>query len=143
VVTATSATEPVFDGAWLQNGTHISGVGSNSPAKRELDITTLTRSKIVVDFKEQVLQEAGDIQRAIQAGAMSADSIYAGLADLVTGTKQGRTGEQEITLFKSVGVAIEDIAVATFAYEQALAAGMGTELNMESSELGSRLPVHA
>lgn len=143
VVTATSATEPVFDGAFLQDGTHVSGVGSNSPAKRELDITTLTRSKIVVDFKEQVLQEAGDIQAAIQAGAISADSIHAGLADLVAGTKEGRIGEQEITLFKSVGVAIEDIAVATFAYEQALAAGIGLELDLESNELGRRLPVHA
>lgn len=143
VVTATSANEPVFDGAWLQAGTHVSGVGSNSPAKRELDSTTLTRSKIVVDFKEQVLQEAGDIQAAIESGAISADSIHAGLADLVAGTKAGRSSEQEITLFKSVGVAIEDIAVATFAYKQALAAGMGVELDMESSELGRRLPVHA
>ena len=143
VVTATSATQPVYDGAWLEEGTHVSGVGSNSPTKRELDITTLTRSKIVVDFKEQVLQEAGDIQAAIQAGALSADSIYAGLADVVAGGKPGRAGEREITLFKSVGVAIEDIAVATFAYGQALATGVGQELDMKSSEIAQRVPASA
>jgi ornithine cyclodeaminase/alanine dehydrogenase-like protein (mu-crystallin family) len=135
VVTATSATQPVFDGAWLQEGTHISGVGSNSSAKRELDATTMTRSKIVVDFKEQVLQEAGDIQMAMQARVISPDSIYAGLAELVAGTKDGRTSEQEITLFKSVGVAIEDIAIATFAYKRALAAGVGRELDVDPKEL--------
>jgi ornithine cyclodeaminase/alanine dehydrogenase len=131
IVTATSATQPVFDGAWLQEGTHICAVGSNSSAKRELSATAFLRSKIVVDFKEQVLQEAGDIQAAIQANAISADSIYAGLHELVSGTKGGRSSEQEITLFKSVGVAIEDIAIATFAYKQALAAGMGLELDMD------------
>jgi ornithine cyclodeaminase/alanine dehydrogenase len=135
VVTATSATQPVFDGAWLQEGTHISGVGSNSSAKRELDTTTITRSKIVVDFKEQVMQEAGDIQAAMRAGAIGQDSIYAGVAELVAGTKNGRTSEQEITLFKSVGVAIEDIAIATFAYKQALAAGMGQELHVDPKKL--------
>ena len=143
VVTATSATQPVFEGAWIDAGAHVSGVGSNSPAKKELDNVTLTRSKIVVDYREQVLQEAGDIQAAIQAGAITAESIQTGLADVVAGMTPGRTSDHEITLFKSVGVAIEDIAVATFAYEQAMAMGIGQELDMETGERAQQQPVAA
>jgi alanine dehydrogenase len=128
VVTVTTAREPVFCGDWLEKGTHVSGVGSNSPAKKELDGVTFSRSKLVLDFREQVLQEAGDLQQAMRSGAIDLDHIHAELGDIVTGKKEGRSSPEEITLFKSVGVAVEDIATAAFVYQQALARGLGKEI---------------
>jgi alanine dehydrogenase len=135
VVTATAAKTPVFDGQWLDEGTHLSGMGSNTPNKRELDGTVFSRSTIVVDFKEQALQEAGDLQDALRTGAISAAAVDVELGDVIAGKKPGRQHEREITLFKSVGMAIEDIATATFAYQRALAAGLGTQIDFEDSSL--------
>jgi alanine dehydrogenase len=133
IVTATAAKAPVFEGQWLDEGTHVSGMGSNTPNKRELDGTVFKRSTIVVDFKDQALQEAGDLQEALRTGAISADAINAELGDIITGKTPGRQSDREITLFKSVGMAIEDIATATFAYQQALAAGLGTRLDLDGA----------
>lgn len=133
VVTATAAKTPVFDGAWLEPGTHISGVGANAPAKRELDGATLMKSKIVVDFRDQVLQEAGDIQEAMRSGAIQSDALYAELGEIVSSAKMGRADDAEITLFKSVGMATEDMATASFAYQNALASGLGTRLELEGA----------
>jgi alanine dehydrogenase len=135
VVTATAAKAPVFDGAWLEPGTHVSGIGANAPAKRELDATTLRRSKIVLDFREQVLQEAGDIQEALRSGVIQPEGIYAELGEIVTGAKPGRIDDVEITLFKSVGMATEDMAAACFTYRQALAAGIGTRIELDGAAL--------
>jgi alanine dehydrogenase len=134
VVAATTAREPVFQGEWLDEGVHVCGVGANSPAKRELDEMTFRRSnKVVVDFKEQVLEEAGDLQAAIRNGAIAASGIYAELGDIIVGRKAGRQSASEITMFKSVGVAIEDIAVAAFVYEQAVAKGLGTPIALDGN----------
>lgn len=141
VVTATAAKTPVFDGGWLEPGTHVSGVGANSPAKRELDAITLRNSKIVVDFRDQVLQEAGDIQEALRSGAIQQDGIYAELGEVVTGAKPGRADNAEITVFKSVGMATEDMATASFAYRQALAAGIGTRIELDGAALVERAVV--
>jgi alanine dehydrogenase len=135
VVTATASKTPVFNGDWLEAGTHVSGVGANSPAKRELDATTFRNSKIVVDFRDQVLQEAGDMQEALRSGAIQPEGIYAELGEVVTGTKSGRTSSGEITLFKSVGMATEDMVAASFAYRQALAAGLGTRIELDGAAL--------
>lgn len=131
VVTATAAKSPVIEGAWLEPGTHVSGVGSNSAAKRELDGAVFSRSRTFVDFREQALQEAGDLQHALQTGAIQPDQIEAELGEIVAGLKPGRRNDQEITLFKSVGMAVEDIATATFAYQQAIAAGVGTRVQLD------------
>jgi len=128
VITATTANQPVFNGEWLEPGTHTSGIGANAPAKRELDDATFRRSKVVVDFRQQVLDEAGDLQAAIKSGAISADRIHAEMGDIVVGRVPGRVDAREITLFKSVGVALEDVATASFVYEQALARGVGTKM---------------
>jgi ornithine cyclodeaminase/alanine dehydrogenase len=133
VVTVTSARAPVLDGHWLEDGSHLSGVGSNTPNKRELDGTAFQRSRIVVDFAEQALQEAGDLQDALKTGAIQPDAIAAELGDVITGKKAGRQNDRQITLFKSVGMAIEDVATATFAYQQALAAGVGTFVQLDSA----------
>jgi ornithine cyclodeaminase/alanine dehydrogenase-like protein (mu-crystallin family) len=140
VVTATSSLEPVFSGDWLEEGTHVSGVGANSPTKRELDGTSFQRSKVVVDFRQQTLEEAGDLQAAIRTGAIAADGIHAELGEVVTGRKEGRSNSREITLFKSVGVAVEDIAVAAFVYQRAKATGLGTSVQMETDEVGGIYP---
>jgi ornithine cyclodeaminase/alanine dehydrogenase len=142
VVTITAAKSRVLDGDWLEPGTHVSGVGSNTPNKRELDASVFRRSKVVVDFRDQALQEAGDLQEAIRIGALTADGIHAELGEVLTGNKPGRESDQEITLFKSVGMAIEDIATASFAYEQALAAGLGTYLEFASVQ-AAQIPATA
>jgi alanine dehydrogenase len=136
IVTATAAKTPVFDGHWLEEGTHLSGMGSNTPNKRELDGIAFKRSTIVVDFKDQALQEAGDLQDALRTGAIPAEAIDVELGDVIAGKKPGRGHEREITLFKSVGMAIEDIATATFAYKQALIAGLGTPLDFDGTGVG-------
>ena len=131
VVTVTSAKTPVLDGDWLEDGTHLSGVGSNTPTKRELDAESFRKSRIIVDFAEQALQEAGDLQDALRKGAIDEGAIAAELGEVITGKKAGRQDDRQITLFKSVGMAIEDIATATFVYQQALAAGVGTQVQLD------------
>ena len=85
-----------------------------------------------MDFQEQVLQEAGDLIAAIEAGAFAEDQIRAELGDIVTGKKKGRESPEDITLFKSVGVAIEDVAVAAFVYEKAKELGLGLDIDLQS-----------
>jgi ornithine cyclodeaminase/alanine dehydrogenase-like protein (mu-crystallin family) len=131
VVTITTAKAPVFDGHWIDDGAHVTGAGSNTPAKRELDDTVFRRGKLVVDFRDQALQEAGDLQQALRTGVIAEDAIHAELGEIITGSKAGRTSDREITLFKSVGMAIEDLATASFAYQQALAMGLGTYVPLE------------
>ncbi len=131
VVTATTAREPVFCGDWLEEGTHVSGIGANTPNKRELDATTFRRGKIVVDFKKQALEEAGDLREVLTNGSITIDHVYAELGEIVTGTKQGRANDREITIFKSVGIAVEDIATAVHIYEQARTKGLGTSMALD------------
>lgn len=131
IVTVTPATAPVLDGHWIDEGTHVSGVGANTPNKKELDGTSFRRSRIVVDFREQALQEAGDLQEALRTGAIEEAAIAAQLGEVITGRKAGRETERQITLFKSVGMAVEDVATATFAYQQALAKGVGTYVQLD------------
>jgi alanine dehydrogenase len=134
VVTITASKTPVLDGNWLEEGVHVSGAGSNTPAKCELDGTAFRRSKVIVDFKDQALKEAGDMQAAIRSGAMSEEAIHAELGELLMGKKSARENDREITLFKSVGMAVEDIATASFAYHQALAGGLGTYIDFAGAE---------
>lgn len=128
IVAATSAHEPLFDGRWLRPGTHINGVGSHMPKVRELDTATIQRSKVVADQTAACLAEAGDLIIPIQEGAITEAHIYADLGEIVAGLKPGRTSEDEITLFKSVGLAIQDVATAALVYEKARAAGVGQDL---------------
>lgn len=128
VVTATTARQPVFRGEWIEEGAHVSGVGANTPAKRELDDTTFQRSKIVVDFKDQALEESGDLREALKNGSIALDRVLGELGDVVTGRIECRTSDADITLFKSVGLAIEDIATAAYVLEQAELKGLGTQM---------------
>lgn len=130
IIAATSSTEPVFDGAWLKPGVHINGIGSHTPTTRELDTTTLKRAKVVPDLASACLSEAGDIIIPIREGAISEDDIRTELGQVVAGLKPGRTSDEEITLFKSVGLAIQDISTAVKVYQLALERGVGKEVEL-------------
>ena len=123
---------------WLEDGTHLSGVGSNTPAKRDLDAVAFQRSRIFVDFVEQALQEAGDLQDALRKGAIDEGAIAGELGEVITGKKAGRQDDRQIMLFKSVGMAIEDVATASFVYQQALASGVGTQVQLDPGNGSSR-----
>ncbi len=127
VITATTAKEPVVSGNWLKPGTHLNVMGSNWANRREVDERTITRSDVlVIDSKEQGMLEAGDLLVPIQQGLLSWDRVHE-LYEVVAGTV-GRQKPEEITLFKSLGLALEDIAVAKHVYERARALGVGEEL---------------
>jgi len=112
IVTATTSVEPVFSGSSLRPGTHICAIGSFKPHVRELDDITVSRSKIFVDVTGHALKEAGDLMSPIGRGVIGPERIMGELGQLVTGQCSGRTDDTEITLFKSVGAAMEDIIVA-------------------------------
>jgi alanine dehydrogenase len=128
ILTATSAFEPLFDGNWLRPGTHINAVGSHTAAAREVDSTTIRRAKIVTDQTSACLAEAGDILIPLQEGVIDRASIYGEIGQIAAGTLPGRQDDEEITFFKSVGLAIQDVAVASWIARQAEARGIGTEL---------------
>jgi ornithine cyclodeaminase/alanine dehydrogenase len=130
VCAASTSKTPVVLGAWLNPGAHINGVGSHSVDARELDTEAIVRSKVVVDTTDAALAEAGDLITPIQEGAITADHIHAELGDMITGKKPGRTSDQEITLFKSQGIAIQDVATAQLVYQKAKERGIGTEVNL-------------
>jgi len=110
VVVATSSQTPVLEGKWLAPGTHINAVGANRPTWRELDDETLARSKIFVESREAAMVESGDV---LAAGQISAE-----IGEVVSGSSRGRESDSEITLFKSLGAAVEDIAAADLVYQR-------------------------
>ncbi len=112
VVTATTSSKPVVQRVWLGDKVHISAIGSFYPDYRELDTDTIRDAKVIVDSREAVMEEAGDLLIPISEGAIAKDHIYAELGDLVLGRKKGRTEEDGLTVFKSVGLAIQDSSVA-------------------------------
>jgi ornithine cyclodeaminase/alanine dehydrogenase len=130
VITATSSATPIFAGTRLRPGTHVNGVGSHSPNARELDTEAIRRSTVVADHKPACLAEAGDLLLPIQEGVITEDHIVAGIGEIAAGTRPGRTSRDEITLFKSVGLAVEDAATAGRVYELARAAGVGKEIEI-------------
>jgi ornithine cyclodeaminase/alanine dehydrogenase-like protein (mu-crystallin family) len=125
ICTATPASKPVIFGSPLGPGTHINAIGSNAPNRQEIDVSVLQRSRVFVDRLEQVVEEAGDLAIPIQQGLYSASNVVGNLCDVITGRLAGRADDSQITLFKSVGIALEDIAVARRAYELAIEKGMG------------------
>ncbi|HEV2251473.1 MAG TPA: ornithine cyclodeaminase family protein [Candidatus Limnocylindria bacterium] len=121
VVTATSSPTPVFQGAWLGDGVHVTAVGSFTPRMRELDEETLRGARLVVDQRAAALAEAGEL-----VGRRAEELVE--LGEIVAGRAPGRSNDRERTVFKSVGSAIQDLAVASIAYERAREAGIGEEI---------------
>jgi ornithine cyclodeaminase/alanine dehydrogenase len=112
VITATTSSKPVIKREWLGDKVHISAIGAFIPDCRELDTATVSEAKVVIDDLEGIMMEAGDILIPIKEGAITKDHIYAELKEIVTGKKKGRTSKDGLTVFKSVGLAIQDSSVA-------------------------------
>lgn len=131
VCTVTASETPVLEGRWLAPGTHINAVGAARPEWRELDTDTVVRSRLFVDSRAGAVVEAGDIVGPLRDGAITAAHIQAEIGEVFAGRHPGRTTPEEITLFKSLGMAVEDVATARFAYLRALARGIGDDLTLE------------
>jgi alanine dehydrogenase len=128
VITATPATKIVLEGAWLSPGAHINAMGANWPQKRELDDAAVGRADVIaVDSIEQAKMEAGDLIQPFANAPSSWDAVHE-LGGIVAGETPGRTSANQITLFKSIGIATWDLAVAARVYELALARGMGKSI---------------
>lgn len=128
IVTATNSREPVLQREWIRPGAHINAVGSSIPTTRELDTATMAAAALFVDRRESTLNESGDYLFAAKEGAIGPDHIRAELGELLTGEKPGRSSAEEITLFKSLGIAVEDLASAQFLHQRAQATGKGTRI---------------
>jgi len=131
--TATAAGEPVVRGDWVRPGAHINAVGSSTPGARELDSATVARAAVYVDSREAALAEAGDLLIPIAEGAVTADAIRAELSALVAGRAAGRENAGQITVFKSLGLAVEDAAAARRITERAAALGLGARMRLSGS----------
>ena len=125
ICTVTSATEPILRGEWIAPGTHINAVGACVPFARELDTAAVARSRLFVDCRESTLHEAGDFLVPKEEGAIGDAHIVGEIGDLLLGRLQGRSSGDDVTLFKSLGLAIEDIAAAQSIYQRLLEQGGG------------------
>lgn len=130
ICTVTGAHEPVLRGAWLSPGAHINAVGACIPTARELDSEAVARSRLYVDRRESALHESGDILIAKSEGAFGDDHILGELGEALAGRVGGRESAEDITLFKSLGVAVEDLAAAHHVYSKAIAEGTGTNIEV-------------
>ena len=128
VCTTTSAREPVVEHRWLASGAHVNAVGSSIPKARELETETVAASSLFVDRRESTLNESGDYLMAQAEGAIGPDHIKAELGEVLVGTHQGREHEDELTLFKSLGIAVEDMAAAELVVRRAREQGVGSEV---------------
>jgi alanine dehydrogenase len=129
ICTATTSHTPVFDDKDVRPGTHISAVGSYTPDMQEIPAETIARARVVVDSRAAALEEAGDLLQPMRAGLFDALHIYAELGEIVLGRKAGRESAEEITYFKSVGVAVQDAMAAQLALENARKMNLGQEVS--------------
>lgn len=130
ICAATSSPTPIFDGSKVKPGTHINGIGSHTPNARELDTEIIRRSKFIGDSREACFNEAGDIIIPVEAGEIEESHFYAEIGEVVTGKKNGRSAADEITVFKSNGLAVQDAATAKLVFDKALEQGIGTEIKI-------------
>jgi len=128
IATVTSSETPVIERAWVDDGTHINAVGSSARTRRELDSATIAAAALFVDRRESAVNEAGDYLLALADGAIGDDHIRAELGEVLTGRAAGRATDEEITVFKSLGIAVEDLAAGELAYRNARATGCGTRV---------------
>ena len=126
IVTATNAKEPVVRREWISPGAHLNVVGSSTPKSREVDSATMADAALFVDRRESTVNEAGDYLFPASEGVIGPDHIRAELGELLTGSKAARSSPDEITLFKSLGLAVEDLAAAAYLYQKARESNAGT-----------------
>ncbi len=120
ITCATPATDPIIRGAWLEPGQHLDLIGGSTPETREADDDCIRRARVFVDTREGACQEAGDIVQPLRDGVLTADDIAGDLFDLTRGERAGRRYYDQITVFKSVGTALEDLCAAQLAVEMVL-----------------------
>lgn len=125
IVLATAAREPVLQNAWVADGTHICAVGACRPDQREMDTALVTRGRLFVDSRDGALAEAGDVLLPVGEGAFDETHIAGELGEVSSGTVAGRSSAAEVTIFKSLGMAVEDVAAAHLAYRKAAERGLG------------------
>jgi len=129
VVLATSSTTPVIENGWVKPGAHVISVGAFRPTHREMDPALVARARVFVDSRAGALAESGDVVLGIQEGRFTADHIVAEVGEVVNGA-EGRRTDAEVTVFKSLGLAVEDVAAADLAYRRAIERGVGGELTL-------------
>ncbi|MCI0400633.1 MAG: ornithine cyclodeaminase family protein [Gammaproteobacteria bacterium] len=134
IVTVTTAKEPIVRRESISPGVHLNVVGSSTPNAREVDTATMVASTLFVDRRESTTNEAGDYLFALREGAIGPDHIRAEIGEVLTGEKAGRTSTEEITLFKSLGLAIEDLAVAEYLYRKAKELNAGTWIEFSGGD---------
>ena len=130
VATVTASPEPILQREWLKTGVHINAVGSSIPSSREVDSATMSAARLFVDRRESALAEAGDLLIPMKEGAVKADHIQAELGDVIIGKHPGRRSPGELTLFKSLGLAVEDVASAAYIVRRAWETGTGQTVKM-------------
>ena len=130
IVTATTSTTPVFSGDNVKSGTHINCIGAHTKTTREIDTTTIKRGKLFVDSKPSALKEAGEILIPLDNNEINLDVIRGDLSDLVSKKITGRESNDEITIFKSLGLSIEDVSTAKYVFDQANLKGIGTNIEI-------------
>ena len=130
IVLATSASEPVLMSQWVSDGTHVISVGACRPHQREMDPSLVARARLVVDSRESALTESGDIVLSIAEARFNAEHIVAEIGEIIAGRVQGRTSSSEVTIFKSLGMAVEDITAAAMVYERARVEGLGADVSI-------------
>lgn len=130
ICTTTSSPTPVLMGEWITAGAHINAVGSSVPSTRELDTAAVVKARLFVDRRESTLNEAGDFLMPKQEGVVGDDHIQGEIGEILLGKIEGRRTPQEITLFKSLGLAVEDLAAANHIYKKAIEMGMGVAVEL-------------
>jgi alanine dehydrogenase len=130
VCTVTASREPVLAGEWLADGAHVNAVGASLPFARELDTVAVARGRLYVDRRESAANEAGDFLIPKREGAITDDHIVGEIGELLLGRTTGRRTPDEVTIFKSLGLAVEDVAAAQFIYERARVENRGTRVDL-------------
>jgi ornithine cyclodeaminase len=130
VCTATTSMEPVFSDGDLMEGVHINGIGSYTPEMQEVPAQTVIRSKVVVDSLEASLAEAGDLVIPLRDNMLTESDIHGEVGQIATGEIPGRESESEVTFFKSVGLAVQDVATAALALERAIELDLGLNIDL-------------
>ncbi len=132
VALATTATNPIVNANWWKPGAHINAIGSHAPGLRELDTASIQRARIICDQLDACMAEAGDLQIPVEDGDYAWCDIAGDLGDVVNGDTPGRTTDDEVTIFKSVGLAIQDISCAALVYREAVANDIGQEFDFSA-----------
>jgi alanine dehydrogenase len=130
IVVATNSVTPAIESEWVKDGAHVIAIGAARPTQREVDPALVARARLIVDSREAALLESGDVVQGIREGRFDAGHAQLELGEVIAGVHAGRRSDEEVTLFKSLGLAIEDLATAALAYHAARDAGRGVPVDL-------------